>query len=193
MGEEPLSRAAAARAGEAPRGAEEHGPGGQPYGHSAPARPPARPRALRAGRGARGRAGRARVGEGKAPAEVSVCGACVRGGPGPAYILSWRRRQLSRAVEGLAVRRYWGQGHAGAKGTTSGGSHGRGKMGGGGGTRSRRLEFRGSRGWSLSGFLSGGQAEAGDGVCPQMRGHGKASLGASLSILTWGRSPARED
>lgn len=89
-----------------------------------------RPRALRAGRGARGRAGRARAGEGKAPSEVSVCSACVRGGPGQAYILSWRRRQLSGAVEGLAVRRCWGQGDAGGKGTFSGWSHGRGKMGG---------------------------------------------------------------
>lgn len=29
------------------------------------------------------------------------------GGPGPAYILGWRRRQLSRTVAGLAVRRCW--------------------------------------------------------------------------------------
>lgn len=108
-GEEPPDAAAAARAGEAPRG--RRSTAGE--GSRAATR---RPRALRAGRGARGRAGRARAGEGKAPSEVSVCGACVRGGPGQAYILSWRRRQLSRAVEGLAVRRYWGHGYAGAKG-----------------------------------------------------------------------------
>lgn len=47
----------------------------------------------------------------------------------------------------------------------------------------------GSWGRSLSGSLSGGQGEVGDGGYPQVRGHGKAFQ----TTLILGRSPARED
>lgn len=73
------------------------------------------------------------------------------------------------------------------------GAMGEEKWGWGGDKEQETGELRGSRGLSLSAFLSGGQGESGDGVYPQMRGHGKASLGASLSILILGRAPARED
>lgn len=79
--------AAAARAGGVPSGTEERGPGGQPCGHSAPARQSARTEG-RAGRGARGRAGRARAGGGRGrrpPRCQSAAHACGAGLTRPIY------------------------------------------------------------------------------------------------------------